>query len=146
MLSLAPGTDVHRRPGNGVDALPQAPVCHASGLDSLTRWDDARTTTAGSHDGPHGLGLELSDAQVDTFYDRLGECMDVRGVVVDAMAQGAGFAPEQAACIEAKLTDDTMKEFLVMFTEGRDDIEDNPELVDAMTTLGPCLAPDTSGD
>lgn len=98
-------------------------------------------------DDPSDLDIEVTDAQADAFYGGLTECMDVRGVFIDLMAQGAGLAPEEAACLEANMTDDLIKRFLVTtFTEGGEDIEDNPEIMQAlMTTLAPCMAPDTSG-
>jgi len=98
-------------------------------------------------DEPSDLDVEVSDAQGDAFYGGLTECMDVRGVFIDLMARGAALAPEEAACLEVNMTDGLIERFFVtMFTEGGEDIEDNPELMQAMiTTLGPCMAPGTSG-
>jgi hypothetical protein len=96
-------------------------------------------------DDPADLDLEFSDAQADAFYDGLSGCADVRGLVVEGMVEDA--SAEEAACIEANVTDDLTKLMLVtIFTEGADGIEQNPEVMSAVvSTLGACLAMGVDG-
>jgi hypothetical protein len=96
-------------------------------------------------DDPAELGLEISDAQGDAFYERVSACVDVRSIVVDGLAEGA--PPEQAACVEANVDDDLVKQFMItLFTEGPSALEGNSELVQAMSiALAPCMAPGSTG-
>jgi hypothetical protein len=95
-------------------------------------------------DNPGDLGLEISDAQGDAFYERVTACVDVRSIVVDGIAEGA--SPEQAACVEANVDDDLVKQFIItIFTEGSAGTIDS-ELVQAVSTaLGPCMVPGSPG-
>lgn len=90
--------------------------------------------------GPGEMGLEFSDEQAASFYDRLTACMDVRALLIEGFG-GDELSQEAADCLDENLTDDLIERFLITgFTQGDAGFEDNPELEDEMDdAVSPCL-------
>jgi hypothetical protein len=93
-------------------------------------------------DGPGDLGLEFTDDQATSFYDRLTDCMDVRGLVLDAMSDGGEMPPEAVACLDENLSDDLLERYITVgFTQGDAGFEDDPDLETELDeALTPCMA------
>lgn len=94
-------------------------------------------------EGPADLGLEFSDEQAASFYDRLTGCMDVRALLIEALAGGAGDVPGVADCLDERLTDDLIERVVTIgYTEGEEGLDATPGLAaEVEEALGPCLAP-----
>ncbi|HEX6417415.1 MAG TPA: hypothetical protein VFZ77_02935 [Acidimicrobiales bacterium] len=94
-------------------------------------------------EGPADLGLEFSDEQAASFYDRLTGCMDVRALVIEALVGEAGEVPGVAACLDERLTDDLLERVITIgYTEGEEGLEATPGLADEVEqAIGPCVAP-----
>ena len=93
-------------------------------------------------DGPGDLGLEFSDEQAASFYDRLTGCMDVKALVIEGMTNGADLPEDAADCLDENLTDDLLEGFLTTgFTQGDAGFEDDPELETELDdAVAPCMA------
>lgn len=91
-------------------------------------------------DGPGELGLEFSDEQAASFYDRLTGCMDVRALIMEAFG-GDDLSQESVDCLDENLSDDLIERFLIMgFTQGDPGFEETPELEDELEdAVGGCL-------
>jgi hypothetical protein len=90
--------------------------------------------------GPGEMGLEFSDEQAASLYDRLTGCMDVRAFLIEGIG-GDDLSQESMDCLDENLTDDLIERFLITgFTQGDAGFEDNPELEDELDeAVGPCL-------
>jgi hypothetical protein len=81
---------------------------------------------------PADVGLELTDAEGDAFYDHLSDCLDVREVFVSSLTDGD--EADVAACVDGELDDDELQALVVaIFTE--DEQTANTEMDDALADL-----------
>lgn len=96
----------------------------------------------GELDAPGEIGLDFSQEQADDFYDRLQECLDVRGLIVESAGTGGELPQEAVDCINENLDDDLLERFVVTgFTAGDAGFEDDPELAaEVDDAIAPCMA------
>jgi hypothetical protein len=99
------------------------------------------------------LGLERDEA--DELIDAFGSCdIDLRDAMIDSMVADAGDSDVMRGCLEAGLTDESVRALMVAaFTEGEDALEegnlDDPEAERAFGALFGCAFTggfDDSGD
>jgi hypothetical protein len=93
----------------------------------------------GSSFDPAESGIELTDEQGEAYYEGLSECMDVRRLLADAIAEDVD--EEAADCVAEAISDDVARVFVVTSFTGDDPTTAEPELMDEFqAAVTPCLA------
>lgn len=100
--------------------------------------DDIRSDEV---DSPADIGLDFSEEQAASFYDRMTECMDVKALLIDSIV-GDDLPQEAADCLHDNLTDDLVERVVTIgFTQGEAGLDDEPGLAaEVEEAVAPCMA------
>jgi hypothetical protein len=80
--------------------------------------DEIRESRAGS---PADLGVEVTERDGEEYYERLGDCVDVRAYLLRALTSGAELADESVTCLEEAFDDELVRRVVVTdFVHGRE--------------------------
>lgn len=84
--------------------------------------------------------LDLSLDEGNELYDHFGDCgIDLHEIMMSSMSEDEDMTPEMQACMEAVLTEENLRAFMVIgMTEGDDAIETDPAAAEFMSGLMGC--------
>lgn len=84
--------------------------------------------------------IDLSEDEGNRLYDSFGACdVDLRQVMLDAMAADEEITPEMQACMEGAFTEENLRKLMVTsMVKGEDAAEDDPALAGFMGTIMGC--------